>query len=111
MRYYARSTSADLVEGFINFFVGLAELILGLRVLFRLFNANPTSTFVHWIYATSATLMAPFRGIFPSLVLDRGFVIDFSALFAMLVYALIGYLLIVLVSSLAGERTEGVKKR
>jgi uncharacterized protein YggT (Ycf19 family) len=48
----------------INIIVGIFEAILGLRVLFRLFNASATSPFVHWIYQTSNTLMDPFRGIF-----------------------------------------------
>lgn len=86
--------TANILVSIINFLIGLAEAILGLRVLFRLFNANAANSFVHWIYQTSSTLMDPFRGIFrASATLSPGYVLDISALFAMLIYALIGYLL------------------
>lgn len=82
----------------INFFLILIEAILGLRVLFRLFNANPTNAFVHWIYQTSSTLMEPFRGIFSVHEIGRGYTLDVSALFAMLMYAIIGTFLAYLLS-------------
>jgi uncharacterized protein YggT (Ycf19 family) len=82
----------------INFFVLLIESILALRVLFRLFNANPANSFVNWIYQTSSTLMDPFRGIFTVHDIGRGYTLDVSALFAMLMYAIIGMLLAYLLS-------------
>jgi hypothetical protein len=83
--------TAYILVSIINFFVFLAEAILGLRVLFRLFNANAFNSFVHWIYQTSGVLMEPFRGIFSSqAVLAPGFVLDINALFAMLMYGIIG---------------------
>src|SRR3954467_4878269 len=88
--------TGNFLVALVDFFVGLAEAILGLRVLFRLFNANPTSPFVHWIYQTSSTLMDPFRGIFTAHEIARGYTLDISALFAMLMYAIIGGLLVAL---------------
>lgn len=87
---------ARFLAGFINFFVGVAELFLGLRVLLRLFGANPQAAFVQWVYDSSGMLLDPFRGIFPAKTLAANSVVDFSALFAMLVYGLIGVLLITL---------------
>lgn len=83
----------SLLEGIVNFFVGLAELILGLRVLFLFIDANPYNAFVNWIYKTSNTLISPFRGIFTGQTISRGHILDFTALFAMLMYALFGFLL------------------
>lgn len=83
----------SILEGIVNFFVGLAELILALRVLFLLVGANPGSSFVSWIYKTSDTLLSPFRGIFNGQSISRGHVLDITALFAMLMYALFGFLL------------------
>ncbi len=77
------------VLGIINFFLALAEVFLGLRVILRFFAANPDASFVHWVYASSDVLMQPFRGIFPTTVIGRDHVIDFSAIFAMVVYGLI----------------------
>ncbi len=91
--------TGNLLTSLVSFFVGIAEAILGLRVLFRLFNANGANTFVHWIYQTSGVLMDPFRGIFRAqATLSPGYVLDITALFAMLMYAILGYLLIALLA-------------
>lgn len=78
------------IAGLINFFVAIAEIFLGLRVVLRLFGANSSNTFVQWIYDSSDVLLQPFRGIFPTAQINANSVVDFSALFAMLVYALVG---------------------
>ena len=84
----------------INAVVGLAELVLALRIILRLFAANPTASFTHWTYVTSDTLLQPFRGIFPSTVIGKGYVLDFTALFALVVYGLLGSLLVYLAATL-----------
>lgn len=88
--------SAILV-GFIDFLFGLIEGLLGLRVILKLFGANASAPFVNWVYEISKPLLAPFKGAFPAPALQGGFTIEFTALFAMLVYGLIGYLLLELV--------------
>lgn len=100
-----------LIAGFVNFFVGLAEVFLGLRVLLRLFGANPDVAFVQWVYDSSSVLLDPFRGIFPTKEVAPGSVIDFSALFAMLVYGLVGMLVLALVLRLTPRDTVVTKKR
>ncbi|MEX2014647.1 MAG: YggT family protein [Candidatus Saccharimonadales bacterium] len=89
----------------VDFFVGLIMLVLGLRILFRLFDANPSAGFVNWIYDTSDVIIAPFRGIFPPATIEQGNVLDVSALFAVLIYAVLGYLLS---SFLASVTTDSV---
>jgi YggT family protein len=101
---------SSIIIGLVDFFIGLVELLLGLRVILRLFAANPDSPFVHWIYATSGTVMAPFRGIFPTEVIHRGgYVLDISAIFAMIVYAVIGYLIVSLLGWLPAQKTRGYR--
>ena len=100
-----------LIQRLIDFFVGLAVVLLGLRVIFRLFDANATAGFVEWIYDASGTLLAPFRGIFPSAELDPGNVLDVTALFAMLMYVIIGYALSWLVGGLTPRETVVTRKR
>jgi uncharacterized protein YggT (Ycf19 family) len=102
--------TVSLIQRLIDFFVSLAVILLGLRVIFRLFDANATG-FVEWVYDASGTLMAPFRGIFPSAELDPGNVLDVSALFAILMYVIIGYALSWLVSSLTPRETVVTRKR
>lgn len=69
------------------------EFLIGVRLILKLFGANPTAPFVTWIYDTSQALVGPFAGAFPAPRLSGGFVIEFSALFAMLIYAFIAYLI------------------
>lgn len=95
-----RYSLSDLAGWLVNFFVGVAEALLGLRVLLRLFAANPDASFVSWIYNMSDTLLTPFRGIFPVATIKPGYVLDTSALFAMAVYAIAGYLILSLLGML-----------
>lgn len=80
-----------------NVIFTIIEALLGLRIILRLFSANPATPFVQWVYETSETLIAPFRGIFPSPSLREGFILDIPALFALLIYALIAYMLFQLI--------------
>jgi uncharacterized protein YggT (Ycf19 family) len=90
-----RYTHRQMVEAVVNFFVAVAVGLLALRVVLRFFNGNPDASFVNWVYTSTNTLLEPFRGIFTSSgAVDRGWVIDYTALFAMAVYALAGYLVL-----------------
>jgi len=95
---------ARFSAGLINFFAGIVELFLLMRVLFRFFGANPNSSFVHWVYNSSDVLLQPFRGIFPTQTIGRNHVVDFSALFAMVVYAIFTALVISLLLWLSPAR-------
>lgn len=75
----------------------LVELILSARFLMLLFGVGSSSSFVSWIYKISAPLAAPFIGIFQNLKF-LGFVIDFSTLFALIVYGILGMLIVKLIS-------------
>jgi len=83
------------------------EFLLALRIILKLFGASSSASFVHWIYETSQPLLKPFLGAFPAPTLDGVFVIEFSALFASIIYALIGYFIMAIVS----EITYRISKR
>lgn len=106
---------ARVVAGLINFFLSLVEIFLGVRVILRFFAANPDNGFVQWVYNSSNVLMEPFRGIFQTAVIGRNHVVDFSALFAMVVYGLVALAFAALANwlnpSRYGETTTVVKKR
>jgi hypothetical protein len=70
-------------------FLTIALFVLGLRVLFSLLDADLTNNFVGWIYATSVTLMYPFRGIFSVEVATSDHVLEVAVIFAMAAYALL----------------------
>lgn len=84
----------------INLVVGVVEAILGFRFILKLFGANSGAPFVRWIYDMSRPLLQPFAGMFPSPVTDGRYVLEFTTLFAILVYALVAYLLTELLRSL-----------
>jgi uncharacterized protein YggT (Ycf19 family) len=93
------------VAWLVHFFVVVAELLLALRVALRFFNGNPNASFVHWCYTSTATLLEPFRNVFTSTgVVHRGWVVDYVALFAMVVYAVAGYVIVAWVSSWATNK-------
>lgn len=79
----------------VNVFVGLAELLLLLRVVLKFFFTTAGGGFVHWAFSTTDVLLAPFRGVFPNPTNTPGnWYVDWVALFAMAVYMAAGYLLV-----------------
>lgn len=66
-------------------------IALGLRVFLLAFSANPTTPFVEFIYNTSGDFLQPFRGIFPPKAVGQTGYLDVAALFAMIIYGLIGW--------------------
>lgn len=78
----------------IEIVLSIVGLFVGLRIILKLFGANSETPFVNWIYETSRGLIAPFAGMFPAPVLEGGFVIEFSSIFALIVYSIFGFLLI-----------------
>jgi len=100
----------SFATGLVNVFTGLVEGFLGFRFLLKLFGANAENGFVSWIYDMSAVLLEPFRGIFPAQVFENRYVLEFSTLFAMLVYAIIALLLVALIDAVSGG-AKSVKKK
>jgi uncharacterized protein YggT (Ycf19 family) len=66
-------------------------IILGIRVFLLAFSANAGTPFVNFIYNTSASFLEPFRGIFPPKSVGTTGYLDVAALFAMIMYGLIGW--------------------
>lgn len=92
MALYRYPSTASLIMYITYVIIGFIELLITLRIILKLFGANVGAPFVAWVYATTAPLLQPFIGMFPSPVLDGRFVIEFSALFALIIYGLIAYL-------------------
>jgi hypothetical protein len=113
MAYRLQYSPMNWLGALVNLFLVLVTGLLLLRIILRLFGANPSTAFVNWIYNTTGDLMAPFRGIFPTPTLGEGYVLDLPAIFALIVYILIGLLILALLSLLAGpwSREETVEER
>lgn len=80
-----------VAKGFVELMLGVVGVMLGLRFILKLFSANPGNDIVNWIYETSAEILGPFRNVFPAPNLE-GSIVEFSTIFALLVYTLIGML-------------------
>ncbi|HET7657496.1 MAG TPA: YggT family protein [Bacillales bacterium] len=94
----------EKVSKWINIILEVVEAIIGIHILLKLFNANPNVPFVNWMYQLSAPLLRPFNGIFHDMVFQGKYVLDLSAIFALIIYGIIGYLLILLVGSFSRKR-------
>jgi hypothetical protein len=68
-----------------------------LRVVLKLLAANTAVAFTGFVYGVSGFFMAPFNGLLPTYGSGRT-VLEGSAIAALLVYALVGYLLARLMS-------------
>jgi YGGT family len=73
-----------------SFILAVLEIILVMRVFFRLLGANQGNGFITFLYNLSHFFVAPFNGIFNDQALGRS-VFEISTIVAMLVYALIAW--------------------
>lgn len=78
---------------------GVMEGLLAIRFFLALLGANPAAPFVAFIRGLTQPLVAPFLGIFPTFQQD-GFVWEPHTIVAMLVYALLLWLLVQVLSLL-----------
>lgn len=87
--------------------VGIVEAFIVLRIFLLLLGANTGSAFVDAVYGISDIFVAPFYGIFGYTPTFGASVFDLSSLVALLVYALIGWALVYVVS-IGSRRTDEV---
>lgn len=90
----------------VYFVLGVLEVILLLRLIFRLLGANESSAFVMFLYNLSHIFVAPFNGIFNDQALGRS-VFEISTLVAMIVYALIAWGIVSLANLIFAPRYSG----
>ena len=78
----------------VNLVFGIIELLLATRFFFLLVGISTAAPFMSVIMAFTDPLMRPFINAFPSPVAAQGMVFDFTALLALLMYAVLHYLII-----------------
>ena len=69
---------------------GLFEALLALRVFLKLIGANAASPFAHLLYGFTGVFLAPFAGL-TGTPASGGMVLEISTVIAMLVYALLAW--------------------
>lgn len=99
-----RNTALDWIIRSISFLVGALEILLGLRLLLRIFGANTENTFAQVIYGLSDPFVSPFSTLFISPTADGGTnIFDVNVVIAMIVYALLAWLAIWLLRFMQGR--------
>lgn len=96
----------NYIDELVNFIVGLVLMLLSLRFVLKLFGAREQAGFVAWVYDTTAPLLQPFIAAFPTPTIRGGFTLEFTTLFAILVYAFIGFLIQEVITALVSRKVK-----
>ena len=87
---------------------GILEGLLGIRFVLGLLGANPAAGFAQFIYSITRPVPRPVRGAVRQPRFE-GSVFDVSVLVAILVYALIAWVLVKIVWLVMGDSRRGVR--
>jgi hypothetical protein len=71
---------------------GLLEAALALRVLLKLIGANAANPFAHLLYGVTGVFLVPFVGL-TGTPASNGLVLEISTVIAMIVYALLAWVI------------------
>lgn len=85
-----QEAESDRGNAWVWYIVGVIDLLLVLRIVFYLAGAASVG-FASLLYGITGPLAAPFRGIFPN-INTEGSYFDMAALAAIIVFALIGWI-------------------
>jgi hypothetical protein len=91
----------------VYYIVGALEVLLVFRLGLKILGANPDSGFVLFIYTLSQPFVAPFNGIFQNVGSTASGIVSVlepGVLLAMLIYGLLGWALVRLLTGAMSER-------
>ncbi len=93
---FEREQTLNKISQFIWLLFGILEGLILLRVFLKLIAANPTNPFARLVYGITDLFLWPFFGltITPS---AEGIVLEIPSLIALVIYALIGWVIVRLV--------------
>ena len=106
--YAVRREGALRLQGGIYLLFGILEGLLAIRFGLALLGANPAAGFAQFIYSITKPFLAPFVGLFGT-ARSGGSVFDVSPLVALIVYALIAWVLVKAVGLVMGDSRRGVR--
>jgi len=104
-----RLTALDLATRIIWFLTGLLLVGLVARFILKATGANTGSSFVTFIYNSTAAFVAPFRGIFTDSVSGNN-VLEVSTIVAIIVWALIAFFVTWLLGIVLGGPSRGFRE-
>ena len=108
--YEGRRLAAHRIAQMIYWVFGLIEGLIAIRFVLKALGANPSAGFAEFIYGVTAIFVAPFVGLFGS-PQTQGSVLELNSLIALVVYALLAWLLARLAWILVGDTRSAVTTR
>jgi hypothetical protein len=105
-----RRIAAYRITQLIYWVFALVEGLIAVRLILKVLGANPAAGFAQFLYGITTPLVAPFLGLFGNPVYQNS-VLELSSIVALIVYALIAWLLGKLVWILVGEHRSAVRTR
>ncbi len=87
----------------VGFIAGVADIVIAARFLGKLLGASSQSAFVSFIYQVSSPLVAPFKGIFGNAGSSTNS-FETASLVAIVVYAVIGWGIVMLIRIITAPR-------
>lgn len=92
----SRRVTVSRIAQLIWLFFGVIEALIGIRIVLKLIAANPANPFANLIYRFTDLFLWPFSGLTVT-PQAQGMVLEISSLIAIVVYALIAWILVKLV--------------
>lgn len=106
--YARRRGSVGKVRQGIYLLFGIIEGLIAIRFVLRALGAEPANAFAALIYGITAPFIAPFVGLFGTPQF-RGGTLEAHSLVAIVVYALVAWVLVKVAWLLLGETRRGVR--
>jgi uncharacterized protein YggT (Ycf19 family) len=106
--YDGRRLAAHRITQMIYWVFALVEGLIAIRLILKVLGANPNAGFAQFIYGITTPLVAPFLGLFGNPAYQNS-VLELSSIVALVVYALVAWLLGKLVWILVGENRSAVR--
>ncbi len=108
--FESRRVTARRITQLIYWVFGLIEGLIAIRFVLKALGANPSAGFAEFIYGITGIFVAPFAGLFGT-PQAQGSVLELNSIVALVVYALIAWLLARLTWILVGETRSAVTTR
>ena len=106
--YEGRRATVDRVIQAVYLVFGVLEALLAIRFVLKLLGANEAAGFTSFVYGITAPFLAPFAGIFGTPQAD-GSVLELHTLVAIVIYALVAWLVAKVVWLALGETRSAVQ--
>jgi YggT family protein len=106
--YANKRVAASRVIQLVYLIFGVIEGLIAVRFVLKALGANATAGFAEFIYGITGPLVAPFYGLFGNPA-SQGSVLEVHSIVALIVYALLAWLIVRLAWILVGESRSAVK--